>query len=49
MINICDNMLTSDHISNMKLIRDLFKNHHDYVQDSQRMAHSEIHTHIEPK
>jgi hypothetical protein len=38
-------MLTSDHISEMtelKLIRYLFKNHHDYVQDSQGIAHSEI-------
>jgi hypothetical protein len=35
-------MLTSDHISDMKLIRDLFKNHRDYVQDSQGIAHSEI-------
>jgi hypothetical protein len=42
MTDICDNMLTSDHISGMKLIRDLFKNHHDYVQDSQGITHSEI-------
>jgi hypothetical protein len=34
MTAICNNMLTSDHISDMKLIGDLFKNHHDYVQDS---------------
>ena len=26
----------------MKLIRDLVKNHHDYVQDSQGIARSEI-------
>jgi hypothetical protein len=31
MNDICDNMLTSDHISDIKLTRDIFKNHHDYV------------------
>jgi hypothetical protein len=35
-------MLSSDHISDMKLIRDLFKNHHDYVQASQGVTHSGI-------
>jgi hypothetical protein len=42
MTDICDNMLTSDHISDMKLIRNLFKNHHNYMQDSQEIVHSEI-------
>jgi hypothetical protein len=42
MTYICENMLTSDRISDVKLIRDLFKNHHDYVQDSQGIAHSEV-------
>jgi hypothetical protein len=42
MTDICDNMLTSDHISDMKLMKDLFKNYHDYVQDSQEIAHREI-------
>jgi hypothetical protein len=42
MIDICKNMITSDHISDMKLIRDVFKNHHNYVQDSQGITHSEI-------
>jgi F0F1-type ATP synthase delta subunit len=45
MTDICMNLLSSDHISemtDMKLIRDLFKNQHDYVQDPHGIAHSEI-------
>jgi hypothetical protein len=42
MTNIYENKLSSDHISDMMLIRDLFKNYHDYVQASQGIAHSEI-------
>ena len=42
--DICENMGDSQAIIyvNMKLIRDLVKNHHDYVQDSQRIARSDI-------
>jgi hypothetical protein len=42
MTDICKNKLRSDHIRDMKLIRYLFQIHHDYVQYSLGIAHSEI-------